>query len=166
MRSRSLFLGVSSVVATLFVWACNSTTTPTNPITTTETYVIALTGAAERPTARVSNATGVAVLQVIDENTLSFAITASGLVGTIAGHFHLGDDTIAGGIMYGFYNNPSGNDFNGTQVASGIITRTGGGFSGVYTFDSLLIRARNGTAYVNLHTKTYPGGEIRGQLHK
>lgn len=166
MRSRSLFLGVTSVVATLLVWACDTATTPTNPISTKETFVVALTGAAERPTARVSNATGVAVLQVIDENTLSFAITATGLSGAIAGHFHLGDDTVAGGIMYGFYNNPSGTDFNGTQVAAGVITRTGGGFSGVYTFDSLLIRARAGTAYVNLHTKTYPGGEIRGQLHK
>jgi hypothetical protein len=166
MRSRSLIFGISATVATLLVWACDTVDIPTNAISTKETFVVALTGAAERPTARVTSATGVAVLQVIDENTLSFAVTASGLNGAIAGHFHLGDDATAGGIMYGFYNNPAGTDFNGTQVASGIITRTGGGFSGNFTFDSLLIRARAGTAYVNLHTKTYPGGEIRGQLKK
>jgi hypothetical protein len=157
---------MAASVAALSAWACDSETAAPSAITTKETYVVALTGAAERPTARVSNATGVGVLQVIDENTLSFAVTATGLAGTIAGHFHLGDDNSAGGIMYGFYSNSAGTDFNGTQVAAGIITRTGGGFSGAFTFDSLLVRARAGTAYVNLHTKTYPGGEIRGQLHR
>src|SRR5262245_38253294 len=125
MRSRSLILGISATVTTLMVWACDTAEIPTNAISTKETFVVALTGAAERPTARVTDATGVGVLQVIDENTMSFAVTATGLHGAIAGHFHLGDESVAGGIMYGFYNNPSGTDFEGTQVASGIITRTG-----------------------------------------
>jgi hypothetical protein len=166
MRSRSLIIGLSASAITLAAWACGDNTAPLNPVSTKETFIVPLTGAAERPAARVTSATGVAVLQVVDENTLSFAVTATGLTAAIAGHFHLGDPTVAGGIMYGFYNNAAGTDFNGTQVAAGIITRTGGGFNAPYTFDSLLIRARAGTAYANLHTKQYPGGEIRGQLVK
>ena len=164
MRTRSLILGLAAAVAALSACACASDTVAPSVKTSLETYVVALSGAAERPTPRVSTASGVAVLQVIDANTLSFAVTATGLTGTIAGHFHLGDNNSAGGVMYGFYSNSAGTDFLGTQVAAGIITRAGGGFSGVFTFDSLLVRARAGTAYVNLHTKTYPGGELRGQL--
>jgi hypothetical protein len=34
----------------------------------------------------------------------------------------------------------------------------------VFTFDSLMTRLNNGTAYVNVHTRRNPGGEIRGQI--
>ncbi|MEP7347400.1 MAG: hypothetical protein ABI877_19165, partial [Gemmatimonadaceae bacterium] len=74
MRSRRLILGLTASVATVLVWACDSETTAPHPVSTLETFVIALNGASERPAARVTSATGVAVLQVIDENTLSFAV--------------------------------------------------------------------------------------------
>ncbi len=32
------------------------------------------------------------------------------------------------------------------------------------SFDDLLSAMRNGNAYVNVHTKVYPAGEIRGQV--
>jgi hypothetical protein len=37
-------------------------------------------------------------------------------------------------------------------------------FSAPYTYDSLLARINGGTAYVNVHTRKNPGGEIRGQI--
>ena len=37
-------------------------------------------------------------------------------------------------------------------------------FSGAFTFDSLLFRINEGTAYVNVHTRRNPGDEIRGQI--
>ena len=147
------------------VWSCSTDKSATAP-KPKEVYVVNLDGASERPTPRVTAATGVAVVEVLDDNTITYAVTATGLVGAIAGHFHVGDPTVAGAIMYGIYNNAAGTDFGGSQVAAGTITRTGGGFSGAFTFDSLLTNIRAGTAYVNLHTKTYPGGEIRGQIVK
>jgi hypothetical protein len=32
-------------------------------------------------------------------------------------------------------------------------------------FDELVKAIRHRTAYVNVHTTVFPGGEIRGQLH-
>jgi hypothetical protein len=35
---------------------------------------------------------------------------------------------------------------------------------GAWTLDSVFVNVRNGTAYVNVHTRKNPGGEIRGQI--
>lgn len=45
----------------------------------------------------------------------------------------------------------------------GYITR-GGTFSGAFTFDSVLTRMRAGTAYLNVHSRKYAPGELRGQI--
>jgi hypothetical protein len=33
-------------------------------------------------------------------------------------------------------------------------------------FDALVATLTSNTAYVNVHTTTFPGGEIRGQIHR
>jgi hypothetical protein len=48
---------------------------------------------------------------------------------------------------------------------SAVVTRQAT-FTGVFTFDSLLTRIRAGTTYINVHTRKFPGGEIRGQVSK
>jgi hypothetical protein len=44
-------------------------------------------------------------------------------------------------------------------------TFTASNVSGI-GFGDLLTAIRNGTAYVNVHTTQFPGGEIRGQLSR
>jgi uncharacterized membrane protein len=49
-------------------------------------------------------------------------------------------------------------------VRVGRISRAGTSFVAPFTWDSLLTRMNAGTAYVNLHTRRFGGGEIRGQV--
>ena len=44
--------------------------------------------------------------------------------------------------------------------------RTSGGFNGAFTYDTLVVRLRAGQLYVNVHTRKFPGGEIRGNFAK
>jgi hypothetical protein len=58
----------------------------------------------------------------------------------------------------------------GTFTSTDIITRADspscpGGLQGATVFEDLVERLRNGTAYVNVHTRVTPSGAIRGQVH-
>jgi hypothetical protein len=76
------------------------------------------------------------------------SITATG------GHIHrFHPDTGFGGVVVPLNPAATGLDFSGTATL-GTATPVDS------TFD--IIRA--GRAYVNIHTKAYPGGEIRGNL--
>jgi hypothetical protein len=49
---------------------------------------------------------------------------------------------------------------------SGTITGTATVIAGGITFDSLYSAMKSGGAYVNIHTATNAGGEIRGVINK
>lgn len=49
-------------------------------------------------------------------------------------------------------------------IRVGRLTKAGTSFVGAFTWDSLVTRIGNGTAYVNVHTRKNPGGEVRGQI--
>ena len=50
------------------------------------------------------------------------------------------------------------------MIRVGRLTRAGTSFVAPFTWDSLLVRMNAGTAYVNVHTRRFGGGEIRGQI--
>lgn len=136
-----------------FLSCSNNDENPT--ITSTKTKLTAtLSGAGEKPSSTSSTATGT-FAGVIDESTrvLSYTVSYTGpfTASLTAGHLHRITNTTAltGGVEIPF-----------TSLTNPII--------GTYQLanqnrvDSL----KNGFYYANLHTATYPAGEIRGDIKK
>ena len=86
---------------------------------------------------------------------LSYDFTWSGFTGPItAAHIH--------GLA------PTGYNAGVVQGFTGVSATAAGKFSGTLFVDGVRVKEEdllNGLYYINLHTATYPGGEIRGQVH-
>jgi hypothetical protein len=136
-----------------------------------------LDGASERPTPVTTTASGKGTATLIptyrdttlkvDTNIVRVEVLVSTIDSVTQAHIHAGDASTAGPIMVFILSNVAagrppitGTDRVLTQLD---ITRTTA-FTAPYTFDSLLARIKAGTAYVNVHTRKNPGGEIRGQI--
>lgn len=134
-----------------------------------------LTGTAERPNPVTTTASGTFFAAARDTATIAgkrdsltvlrFALGVSNINAATAAHIHAGGPNEAGPVIILLFGGPTtGNAFTG-ELSRGDITRSST-FTAPFTFDSLLTRMRNGTAYVNVHTTANPGGEIRGQIQK
>lgn len=123
-------------------------TPPTPPTVLTAT----LNGASEKPTSTTSTATGTFVGNLnTTTRVLSYTVTFQGFSEALTGG-HLHKITNANGtgpvdIPFPSLTNPI--------IATSPVLRQG-------QVDSLLA----GQYYANLHTKTYPAGEIRGEVRK
>jgi CHRD domain len=122
------------------------------------TYVAHLTGAAETPPTKAT-ATGTATL-VLEGTHLRYTLTVRGLSGAATmAHIHVGKAGASGPPVFTF---PIKALAAGT-LAEGTLDLTKEVSKGV-SGDSLKTLLADGDAYVNVHTKAHPGGEIRGQL--
>lgn len=106
-----------------------------------------------------------------DETEIEFWLDYRDLVPTVA-HIHFGDRHSASGVAVwlcgGGGKDPCplpGDDaeVSGTIVAADVIGPTTQGI-GPGELGELLRAMRAGVTYVNVHSSTFPGGEIRGQL--
>lgn len=136
--------------------------------TTRENFSASLTGAAERPTPVTTTATGSFGLQIRDlsatTGVIRFELLVSGADSVTDAHIHAGDANTAGPVIVALFGPSAGTPQGTTGVLSQRdITRSTTLTAG-NTFDGLVARIRNGTAYVNVHTKRFPGGELRGQI--
>lgn len=120
-----------------------------------EVYKADLTGANERPTPVTSTAKATALVTVLGTEISWKVDVTSAIDSVIAGHIHRGVADSAGGVVQSLSPTATGAGFTGT-VANGAAIPP----------DSVITLMRAGKAYVNVHTKKNPGGEIRGQLVK
>ena len=115
--------------------------------------------------ARNSPAIGAAGF-TFDGTTIRFSVEVDDLT-TFMGHIHSGAAGVNGPVrtwLYPVNGNAPGTDVTITDnrvFVEGAITAAN--VTGI-SFDQLVSEMRSGTAYVNFHSRTYPGGEIRGQV--
>jgi CHRD domain-containing protein len=162
-------LNLVAMLAAVGVVACGDDDS-SGPTVVKETYVATLNSAQERQANPVvSNGTGTATIVLFGAgagDSISYDVKIGQIDSVIFSHIHAGDPTVSGGIMFGWPNTVPPTSFGAlTQFQLGMIQRTST-FTGIFTFDSLVTRLRGGAAYVNVHTRKYGGGEIRGNLTK
>ena len=112
-------------------------------------------------------------------NTITFRLTYNGLEGDVQqSHVHFGQKSVNGGVSFFLCTNltpaPPGPLPQacpvGPAVVTGVITPdhiigpSGQGIEAA-SFAEIVAALRDGTAYANVHSTKWPGGEIRGQLH-
>jgi hypothetical protein len=138
---------------------------PASASAQTVTMVATLTGGEENP-AILTGAVGTAEAAVDTENReIAVTLRLFNLpTGTTAGHIHAGPRGVNGPVVI---------DFPIPAGRTGDLTLTfrvgAGQFRarpevGINTIDDIIQTIVGGGAYVNVHTTTNAGGEIRGQL--
>jgi CHRD domain len=133
-----------------------------------------LSGYEEAPMALSTAGHGTFRAMVTDAG-IEYQLTYADTVGTVSqAHIHFGAVGQAGGISVFLCTNlgngpagtqacPAAGEVTGTIVPADVIGPAGQGIAAA-EYQELLAAIRTGTAYVNVHSSTYVGGEIRGQI--
>ncbi len=158
MRLRSALVVTTLIVAVAAGCSDDKTTAPAP-----ERYIVALTGQSERPNPVNTTSTGSAILTLHSADSIEYLMYVTGDSIT-ASHIHAGDANSAGPIIVFTFGGPVIAKQDGL-FRNGYITRSTQ-FTGVFTYDSLITRLRAGTSYLNVHSRKFPAGELRGQLVK
>jgi Cu/Zn superoxide dismutase len=152
-----------AAVTLLAAGACKSTTSVATP--TTSTFTTTLLPANEVP-ATTSSGTGTVTITVDALKNLTYTVTFTGLTsGLTASHIHA--PGLAGtnaGVVLGLATTSVAGMTSGTIGPTTVSLTTA--LTGTIGADSLIKLMTNGNAYVNVHSTTNPGGEIRGWLAK
>jgi hypothetical protein len=107
-----------------------------------------------------------------DGDSIDYRLTYQGIEGgtAFAAHIHLGQRHTAGGVsafLCGGGDKPpcpaTGGTVEGTIDAADVVGPAGQGIA-AGQLDELVRAIRAGATYVNVHSTTFPGGEIRGQV--
>jgi len=131
-----------------------------------EVFQATLSGAEEVP-ARSTAAFG-ATGFTVDGGTVHYSVEVRQITGVTGSHIHIAAAGSNGPIRVSLY--PGGvTNFatSPTGAINGILLQgsfTASELQAGISLDQLLSSMRDGNAYVNVHTSTFPGGEIRGQI--
>ncbi|HEX5800705.1 MAG TPA: CHRD domain-containing protein [Gaiellaceae bacterium] len=108
----------------------------------------------------------------IDGDSIDYRLTYTGIEGgtTLAAHIHFGQRHTAGGVsafLCGGGDKPAcptpGGTVEGTIDAADVVGPAGQGIL-AGQLNELVRAIRAGATYVNVHSTTFPAGEIRGQV--
>src|SRR5262245_32547874 len=124
-----------------------------------EIFQADLAGSNENPP-RPTAATGTSQI-TIDGDRVFFVVEVHDINAVSLSHIHIGPATANGPVRVNFFTGPTTGPLNGV-LAQGSFTAND--VVGI-TYDQPLPEIPAGNAYVNVHSPTFPGGEIRGQLH-
>jgi len=141
------------------------------PAVAEEFFAAKLRGGNETPVSLSTGGSGVwGALLSDDETSLTFELRYRGLEGLTGAHIHLGRPGITGGIVIHFCGTggkpacpPSPAVVTGVLTAADVVALSTQGIA-AGDLPAVLEAMRKGDTYVNVHTATFPGGEIRGQI--
>ncbi len=107
----------------------------------------------------------------INDDSIAFSLSYKNLTGSpLFAHIHFGRPDVAGGVAVFLCGGggrpacPPSGTVTGTIVADDVIGPSGQGI-GAKEFAEVVRAIRHGATYVNVHTPTFPNGEIRGNIH-
>ena len=166
MQNRGITLAMAAVLA--IVVACSSTTDPVSKIVT---FKATMNGAGEVPANATTGAGTFTATLDTSTNIFTYDVTFTGLTSnTTAGHIHgPAATTASSGTTINFVS------LAGATFSVGATSGTGHGattlnaatqITATISGDSLKKLLFAGLTYVNIHTASNPGGEIRGQISK
>ena len=114
-------------------------------------FTATLSGASEVPAVE-STATGTATV-TIDGHTVSWKVEVKGIDNPTMAHIHGAAPGENGGVLVPLFRDAKGEGFSGVLTEGSTEVK-----------DEVIAAIRAGNAYVNIHTKANPRGELRGQL--
>ncbi|MDQ2690445.1 MAG: CHRD domain-containing protein [Chloroflexota bacterium] len=140
-------------------------------------FIATLSGAAERPDPRDTNARGVTHFKLSKDGTaLEYKLIVANIENVFAAHIHCGSEEGTGPVGVTLYmGTPGGGRFNGVLAEGTITAPDAGNACGWTDLDDVVAAMLSGNTYVNVHTNDgvappntgpgdFPGGEIRGQI--
>jgi hypothetical protein len=113
-----------------------------------------LTGAQEVPGPGDPDGSGRALVRLSGDQAC-FLLKWSRITAPVAAHIHVGRSGVAGGIVVGFFMG---------QLPDTLNAVAGCAAADPAVVDAIVANPRG--YYVNIHTADFPGGAIRGQLHR
>lgn len=166
--SRTLRAALALVAGSLLA-ACHEDNTLGLGNSSGERFTASLSGANVRPDPVATTASATASLTILEPGigttirSLGYTLSVSNLTSATAAHVHLGGASVSSGrILVTLFSNPTDTAITATQLVS----TTVGENAIAVGLDSLVTLMRSGAAYVDVHSSSYPGGVIRGQLFK
>ena len=155
MHSIHLKLAVAGGLLVAIPVAAQTYGDSAKPQMKSQTFSAMLSGAHEVPAVN-SIGTGMAKFVVKNDSTITYDITLKGVPDVTAAHIHLGADGASGAPVATLTKGADpGGKISGTISPKDV---TGA------TMSQLIAAMKSGGAYVNVHTKTHPDGEVRGQI--